>query len=213
MSHRGDLPDGEALLRDVNMKDSASQPYVVQVRDSEVKDDENVNIVGLKNAPKSSSLKDSVNSDLLPTDGNGDAIVFNIVPNVLNIAEIFGDPFKTFVDIKDLMNEIEMGKHEAVWSGMTEERRKDVMDSVFTTLKRLTEENPSVASNVGNTVMDTINEDTLHVDDSPIVTIQDKPRSYVGVAGGSKLEPRKFKANFRLLSLENLYEGANFSIP
>ncbi|GKD41321.1 hypothetical protein Tco_1261528, partial [Tanacetum coccineum] len=114
------------------------------------------------------------------------------------------------------MNGIEMGKHEAVWSGMTEERHKDVMDSMFTTWKRLTDENPSVASNVENTAMDTINEDTLHMDDSLIVqsvTIQDKSRSYVGVAGGLKSEPSKSKANFRLLSLENLCEGANLSIP
>ncbi|GJS82429.1 hypothetical protein Tco_0748970 [Tanacetum coccineum] len=38
------------------------------------------------------------------------------------------------------------------------------MDSMFTTWKRLTDENPSVASNEGNTAMNTINEDTLHVD-------------------------------------------------
>ncbi|GJS18801.1 hypothetical protein Tco_0413273 [Tanacetum coccineum] len=136
-----------------------------------------------------------VNSDLLPTDGNCDAVVFNIVPNVLNIAKNFDVPFKTFTDIEDLMNGIEMGKHEAVW---------------------FTDENPSFARNVENTAIDTINEDTLHVDDSPIVqsvTIQDKPRSYVGVAGGSKSEPSKSKANFRSLYLEIFYEGANFSIP
>ncbi|GJT24124.1 zinc knuckle CX2CX4HX4C containing protein [Tanacetum coccineum] len=50
---------------------------------------------------------------VLPTEDNGDAIIFNIVPNVLNIAQIFGVPFKTFADIEDLMNGIEMGKHEA----------------------------------------------------------------------------------------------------
>ncbi|GKC95918.1 hypothetical protein Tco_1161360, partial [Tanacetum coccineum] len=98
------------------------------------------------------------------TEGNDDAIVFNIDLNVLNIAEIFGVPFKTFADIEDLMNGIEMGKHEAIWSGMTEERRKDVMDYVYTTWKRLTEENPSVANNVEKTTMDTSNDDTLHMD-------------------------------------------------
>ncbi|GJU22488.1 hypothetical protein Tco_1155830 [Tanacetum coccineum] len=151
-------------------------------------DQENSNRIGLNNSER------IVNSDLLLTKGNGDAIVFNIVPNVLNIAKIFGVPFKTFVDIEDLMNGLKMGKHK----------------------KRLTDENPSVASNVRNMTMDTINEDTLHVDDSPIVqsiTIQDKPRSYVGVAGGSKPEPSKSKANFRSLSSENLCEGATFSIP
>nr|GEZ73493.1 zinc knuckle CX2CX4HX4C [Tanacetum cinerariifolium] len=41
--------------------------------------------------------------------------------------------------------------------GMTEEMHKDVMDSMYTRRKRLTDENPSVASNVGNTTMDTVN--------------------------------------------------------
>ncbi|GKC30229.1 hypothetical protein Tco_1037523, partial [Tanacetum coccineum] len=116
----------------------------------------------------------------------------NIVSDVLNVAEILGVPFKTFADIKDLMNGIEMGKHEAVWSGMTEEMCKDVMDYMFTMWKRLMDENPSVASNVRNTAMDTSNDDTLHVDDPLIVqslSIQDKPRSYVGFAGGSKPKP------------------------
>nr|GEZ68352.1 hypothetical protein [Tanacetum cinerariifolium] len=41
---------------------------------------------------------------------NGDAIVFNIVPNVLNIAKTFGVPFKTFTGIKDLINGLEIEK-------------------------------------------------------------------------------------------------------
>ncbi|GJZ90262.1 zinc knuckle CX2CX4HX4C containing protein [Tanacetum coccineum] len=78
----------------------------------------------------------------------GDASVFNIVPNALTLAKIFCVPFKTCADIVHLMNGIEKGKHEAVWSGMTEERRNDVMDSMFTTWKRLTDEKATrVSSN------------------------------------------------------------------
>ncbi|GJZ31773.1 hypothetical protein Tco_0576820 [Tanacetum coccineum] len=147
-------------------------------------------------------------------EGNNDVIVFNIVLNVLNIVENFDVPFKIFADNEDLMNGIEMGKHEVIWPGMTEERCKDVMDSMYITWKRLTEENLSVASSVGNTTMDTSNDDTLHVD--PIVQsviIQDKPRSYVGVVDGSKPKPSKSNENFRSLSFENLCEGAMFSMP
>ncbi|GJU00852.1 hypothetical protein Tco_1111190, partial [Tanacetum coccineum] len=104
MSHPWDLSDGKALLRDVNMEKSASQPSVVHTTN-----------IGF-------STCDGKSIYVLPTEGNGDAIVFNIVPNVLNIAEIFGVPFKTFADIEDLMNGIEMGNHEAVWSIMTEDR-------------------------------------------------------------------------------------------
>nr|GEV58212.1 zinc knuckle CX2CX4HX4C [Tanacetum cinerariifolium] len=121
-------------------------------------------------------------------NSKGDVVAFNTVPNVLNVAEIFGVPFKTLANIEDLMNGIEMGKHEAVY----------------------------VSNKVDNTALGTSNDDTLHVNDSPIVQsviIQDKHRSYVGVAGVSKPEPSKSKANFRSLSSENLCEGSNFSIP
>nr|GFB36281.1 hypothetical protein [Tanacetum cinerariifolium] len=89
----------------------------------------------------------------------------------------------------------------AVWLGMTDEMRKDVMDSMYTTLKRITDENPSVARNVGNMTMDTVN---------PLYPVTTMPE---GSAGGSKPEPTKLKANFRSLSLENLCEGAKLSVP
>nr|GFA56828.1 hypothetical protein [Tanacetum cinerariifolium] len=142
-----------------------------------------------------------VNFDVLPTEGNDDAIVFNTVLNVLYIAKIFGVPFITFADIEDLINGLEMGKHTAVWLGMTDEMRKDVMDSMYTTLKRITDENPSVARNVGNMTMDTVN---------PLDPVTTMPE---GSAGGSKPEPTKLKVNFRSLSLENLCKGAKLSIP
>ncbi|GJR44363.1 hypothetical protein Tco_1312466 [Tanacetum coccineum] len=53
-----------------------------------------------------------------------------------------------------------------------------------------------------------------HIDDIvQSVSIQDKPSSYVGAAGGSTPEPSKTKANFRSLYSENLCEGVNYSIP
>ncbi|GKA82981.1 hypothetical protein Tco_0789729, partial [Tanacetum coccineum] len=53
-----------------------------------------------------------------------------------------------------------------------------------------------------------------HIDDIvKSVSIQDKPSSYVGAAGGSTPEPSKAKANFRSMSSENLCEGIDISIP
>ncbi|GJT64357.1 hypothetical protein Tco_1015837 [Tanacetum coccineum] len=122
------------------------------------------------------------------------------ISGVPNLAEIFGVPFNTLADIENLMNDIEMGKHEGVWSVMTCEQYQDIMA-----------ENPSELNDktVGNTAEVTTNDDTTHVDNSPIVQlviIQDQPRSYVGATGGSKLEPNKSKANFRSLSSKNLCE-------
>ncbi|GJU97857.1 hypothetical protein Tco_1327128 [Tanacetum coccineum] len=140
MEQRSVVTDGEELLHgvDQHMKtlisdggSSGSQPHMATRGSSGVQEQ-------------------GFNSYLLPTEGNCDAVVFNIVPNVLNVAEIFGVPFETFADIEDLMNGIEIGKHEVLWSGMTNERRKDFIDYMFTTWKRLMDENFSVASNVGN---------------------------------------------------------------
>ncbi|GKB32547.1 hypothetical protein Tco_0871948 [Tanacetum coccineum] len=115
-------------------------------------------------------------------------------PCVLNIADIFRVPFNTLADIKNLINDIEMGKHKVEWLAMTCEQHQDVMDAIFTKWKVLMAKNPSELNDkiVGNMA---------------------EPRSYVGAAGGSKPKPNKSKANFHSISSENLCEGTNFSIP
>ncbi|GJS32210.1 hypothetical protein Tco_0530592 [Tanacetum coccineum] len=94
-------------------------------------------------------------------------------PCVLGVVEIFGVPFNTLADIENLMNDIEMGKYEVVWSAMTCEQHQDVMDAIFTKWKVLMAENPSELNDktVGNTTEVTTNDDTTHVDNSPIVTV------------------------------------------
>ncbi|GKA02748.1 hypothetical protein Tco_0675529 [Tanacetum coccineum] len=134
--------------------------------------------------------------------------------NVLNIAEFFGVPFKTFADIEDLMNGIKMGKHEAVWSSMTEERRKDVMDSMFTMWKRLMDENLSVARNVGN--MNHVDKTSAPSHKSPIVQsvdINTKLTSYARAAGASAKDQPKVNSNFRPFVADPVFNGVNISIP
>ncbi|GJU30530.1 hypothetical protein Tco_1174119 [Tanacetum coccineum] len=188
MESIGDLNVRESGVREVKLDDvAASQPSVVC--------DEELTYMFL-------------------SDGNGDAIVFNIVLNGLNIAENFGVPFKTSADIEDLMNGIEMGKHEAVWSTMTEDRRKDVMDSIFTTWKRLVDVNPSVASNVVN--MDHVDKTSAPSHESPIiqaVDINTKSTSYAGVAGASAKDQPKVNSNFCPLVVDLIFDGVNISIP
>ncbi|GJW03882.1 zinc knuckle CX2CX4HX4C containing protein, partial [Tanacetum coccineum] len=141
---------------------------------------------------------------VLPTEGNDDAIVFNIVSKVLNIAKIFGVLFKTFADIEDLMNGLETGKHKDVWSGMTKERHKEVMDSMFTTWKRLMDENPSVASNVH------VDKTSAPSHESPIVQAVDinpKTTSYAGAACTSAKDQPKFNSNFHPLVADPVFNG------
>ncbi|GJR65602.1 hypothetical protein Tco_0011667 [Tanacetum coccineum] len=52
------------------------------------------------------------------------SINMSCVSNVVNVAELYDVPLKTLEDIDELTKGIEMGKYEAVWSGMTSEKHK-----------------------------------------------------------------------------------------
>ncbi|GJS64078.1 zinc knuckle CX2CX4HX4C containing protein [Tanacetum coccineum] len=119
------------------------------------------------------------------------------VPGMVNVAKIFGVPLKTFEDIDKLTKGIELGKYEVVCGTCA----SSLVNSG--SLRSMAKDTPNLV-------------DTMYIDESPIfllVSIQEKPSSYVGATGGSKLKPSKSKANFRLLFSENLCEGVNFSIP
>nr|GEU78895.1 hypothetical protein [Tanacetum cinerariifolium] len=176
---------------DANMEENASQPFVVRTN------------FGF-------STCDVKSMYVLPTEGNGDAIVFNIILNVLNIAKIFGISFKTFTDIEDLMTRIEMGKHEAVWLGMTEERCKDVMDSMFTTWKRLMDDNPSVVSNV---YVDKTREPSHEYPIVQAVDINLKTTSYARAASTSAKDQLKVNSNFHPLVADPVFNDVNIPIP
>ncbi|GKE53332.1 hypothetical protein Tco_1488488 [Tanacetum coccineum] len=120
---------------------------------------------------------------------------------MVNVAEIFSVPLKTLEDIDKLTKGIELGKYEVVWSRMTSEKSKAVMDAIFAMWYAFVAANPSGtcasslvnSSSLRNMAKDTSNLiDTMHIDESPIfisVSIQEKPSSYVGAVGGSKPKP------------------------
>ncbi|GJY26628.1 MAPK kinase substrate protein-like protein [Tanacetum coccineum] len=91
------------------------------------------------------------------------------------VAELFGVSLKTPKDIDDFTKGIELGKYE-VWSELTSDKRKDVMDTIIAMWDAFVAENPNVTSAYssdsvktgslesmakGNTNLD----DTVHVDD------------------------------------------------
>ncbi|GKD18059.1 zinc knuckle CX2CX4HX4C containing protein [Tanacetum coccineum] len=148
------------------------------------------------------------------------------VPGTANVVDLFGVPLNTVGDIDNLNKDIELGKYE-VWLDFPSEKCTKVMDTIWAMWDAFVAENPNVTSGYssdsgksdplesrvkGSTNID----DTIHVDESPIVQsiiVQDMPNSYAGAAGGLKPVPSKSKAKFRSLFLENLCEGASFSIP
>nr|GEU99635.1 reverse transcriptase domain-containing protein [Tanacetum cinerariifolium] len=95
-----------------------------------------------------------------------------------------------------------------------EERRKDVMESMCTTWKRILDENPSVASKVGSTYHVDKNSEPSH--ESPIVQYVDiitNSTSFAGVTGASAKEQQKINSNFCPFVADPVFNGVNISIP
>ncbi|GJU10190.1 hypothetical protein Tco_1132586 [Tanacetum coccineum] len=150
------------------------------------------------------------------------------VSGMVNMAEIFGVPLKTLEDIDKLTKGIEIGKYEAVWSGMTSEKRKVVMDAIFAIWNAFVAANPSGtyasgsvnSGSLGSMAKDTLNlVDTMQIDESHIVhsvSVQEKPSSYVGAVGGSKPKPRGSSFARCLIEInadDVLKESLNMGVP
>ncbi|GKB43368.1 zinc knuckle CX2CX4HX4C containing protein, partial [Tanacetum coccineum] len=136
----------------------------------------------------------------------------------VDVAATFGVPLTTVGDLDVLTKDIEAGKHEELLSGMTIDKRKEVMDALVAMCDSIQATNtnadaiPCVVSHVDDsTIVDALVAENLNGDESSVVHsifIQDKPSSYIAAAGGSrpkssvvggsKLDPSITKANFRL---------------
>ncbi|GKA46662.1 hypothetical protein Tco_0739545 [Tanacetum coccineum] len=139
-------------------------------------------------------------------------------------AELFGVSLKSYKDIDDFTKGIELGKYP-VWSELTREKCKEVLDTIGDIWDSLVEESVTranfsdpVVSKSSESVNPTFgnNIPSKVAPSDPIVQsvyIHEQPSSYVGAAEGSKMEPSKPKANIHSLCLENLCDGAKFSIP
>nr|GEV32544.1 retrovirus-related Pol polyprotein from transposon TNT 1-94 [Tanacetum cinerariifolium] len=164
----------------------------------------------------------------LDQDSDTDIKVSNVnAPNIRNhdvVAELFGVYLKSYKDIDDFTKGIKLGKCP-LWSKLTREKRKEVLDTIGDMWDALVDENVTrdnssnlVVSKSLELVNQTFDNDmpSKVLPSDPIVQsvyIHERPSSYAGAAGGSKTKPSKAKANFRSLCLENLCEGEKFSIP
>ncbi|GJX89820.1 zinc knuckle CX2CX4HX4C containing protein [Tanacetum coccineum] len=154
---------------------------------------------------------------------------FNMPRGVFNVdvAATFRVSLTTLGDLDVLTKDIEAGKHEELLFGMTNDKRIVVMDALVAMCDSIRAENtnadatPCMVSHVDDSITKgaSIVDDNLSskvLPNDPIVKsidIHEKPSSYVSAAGGSKPEPSKSKANFRLLFSENSCEGVNVFIP
>ncbi|GKB28935.1 zinc knuckle CX2CX4HX4C containing protein, partial [Tanacetum coccineum] len=149
-----------------------------------------------------------------------------LVPSVRSLGTLKGISKLGCVtmELDDFTKGIELGKY-LLWSELTREKRKEVLDTIGDIWDALVEESVTranssdpVVSKYSESVNTTFDNNTpsMVAPSDPIIQsvyIHKQPSSYVGAVGGSKLEPSKLKANFRSLCSENLCDGAKFSIP
>ncbi|GJZ69483.1 zinc knuckle CX2CX4HX4C containing protein [Tanacetum coccineum] len=154
--------------------------------------------------------------------------------NVENPKGTQGVPLNTLGDINNLTKVIDLGKLE-VWSTLPSEKHSGKIDVGIGKIKRGTyevrskltrEQRKAILKNAHNgwnnlvklqkkaTMVDKQSGE-VSLDDPiiKIVNVNEKPSSYISAAGGSILDPIKPKANFCSLSSDNLFKGANVSIP
>nr|GEZ08221.1 hypothetical protein [Tanacetum cinerariifolium] len=104
----------------------------------------------------------------------------------------------------------ELGKY-ALWSVMTREMRKEVLDNTSTRWNGLVAESKSKGTQSADNNMSSEvspNEPIVQT-----VDIHEKPSSNLGTTGGSKPKPRKSKENFHSLFSNNLCDVATLSFP
>ncbi|GKF81414.1 hypothetical protein Tco_0240016, partial [Tanacetum coccineum] len=85
----------------------------------------------------------------LDPDSDIDIMVFNVkAPNIQNhdvVAELFGVSLKSYKDIDDFTKGIELGKYP-VWSELTREKCKEVLDTIGDIWDSLVEESVTRAN-------------------------------------------------------------------
>ncbi|GJW47998.1 hypothetical protein Tco_0079644 [Tanacetum coccineum] len=140
--------------------------------------------------------------------------------NIIDVVATFGVPLTTVGDLHKLINDIEVGKHDELLSGLTN-------DDLMVTLDALVSICNSIQANRNNAYVipckvshadDSIN---LNVDEStipsnPIVqslSINTKSTSYAGAAGVSAKDQPNANSNFRTLVADPVFDGVNVSIP
>nr|GEY32047.1 hypothetical protein [Tanacetum cinerariifolium] len=134
-------------------------------------------------------------------------------PKLAKPVVILGVSVASKKELIGLVNKIKSGAFDDVIFGLTNDDHQAAHALVLEVVRGF---------DYVNLDSDTLSEEQIrttpsmvsHIDEIvQTVSIQDKPSSYVGATGGSTSKPRKTKANFRSLSLENFCEGVNFSVP
>nr|GEZ51328.1 zinc knuckle CX2CX4HX4C [Tanacetum cinerariifolium] len=141
------------------------------------------------------------------------------VPHELNSIDV-GVPLSTIGDLHKLINDIEVGKHDELLCGMTNDdcmKTLDALGSICNFIQANHDNDyviPCKVSHADDSINLNVDESTIPSD--PIiqsVDINTKSTSYVGVAGVSAKDQLKVNSNFYTLVAHPVFDGVNVSIP
>ncbi|GJX50914.1 hypothetical protein Tco_0277759 [Tanacetum coccineum] len=138
----------------------------------------------------------------------------------VDVAATFGIPLTIVGDLHLLIKSIEAGKHDDLLSGMTNDKRIEIMDALGTICNSIQADNTNAdvihckVSHVDDLTNLNVDESTMPSD--PIVQsvdINTKLKSYAGAVGVSAKDQPKVNSNFRPLVADPVFDGVNISIP
>ncbi|GJT15314.1 zinc knuckle CX2CX4HX4C containing protein [Tanacetum coccineum] len=147
----------------------------------------------------------------------------------VDVAAIFGVSLTTVGDLEVLIKDIDVGKHEELLYGMTNDKRKVVIDALGAMCDLIEALTASKLPNDGFNFDGTRNaiDDVAALCRVPLnspkeideftkdleVDINTKSTSYAGAAGASAKDQPKFNSNFIPLVVDPVFDGVNISIP
>nr|GEW14062.1 zinc knuckle CX2CX4HX4C [Tanacetum cinerariifolium] len=121
--------------------------------------------------------------------------------NSIDVSATFGFPLTTICDLHKLINDIEVGKHEELLSGMTNEDRMETLDALGSICN-------SILANCNNLP----SKASPSVPIMQLVDINTKS-SYAGAAGASTIAQPQVNSNFHPLVVDPVFNVVNISIP
>ncbi|GJR19372.1 zinc knuckle CX2CX4HX4C containing protein [Tanacetum coccineum] len=140
--------------------------------------------------------------------------------NNIDVTATFGVPLTTVGDLHKLINDIKVGKHDELLSGLTNDDRIETLDALGY-IFNLIQANRNNAYVTPCKVLHADDSINLNIDEStipsdPIVqfmNVNTKSTSYAGAAGASAKDQPNVNSNFHTLVADPVFDGVNVSIP
>nr|GEU90204.1 zinc knuckle CX2CX4HX4C [Tanacetum cinerariifolium] len=145
-------------------------------------------------------------------------------PYNVDLAATFGVPLANVGDLHLLIKDLKDGKHYELLSGITNDDRMAIMDTLGAICNSIQIENnadvnPRKVSHIDDSRILNVDKSTMQGNDQPkgsdpiMQSVDINTKSYAGVAGVSAKEQPKVSSNFRILVANPVFDGVNIFIP